>query len=181
MDPTQIAVEGTGDEAPYNAPASVFDSASHCLHGVLHGNGYGHLVRSPAQLSSADAGQGRAGAGHGGRRALLPMHRTPPRPRAPLRTAAASGRELRALAAGQRGQELTPRAAAARVCCTRGPQLRVNGRDGACGPLNGKQLVGLWDALCGLLCAQEVSVEDVSNKSGMLLRLLHVAAHRKTW
>ncbi len=35
------AEDGT---TPWNAPATVFDSAHHCLHGVLHGNGYGHIV-----------------------------------------------------------------------------------------------------------------------------------------
>ena len=83
-------------------------------------------------------------------------------------------------------------AAAARITCTeravcaRLPgcacaQLRINGRESACGPLSGGQLVSLWDALCGLLAAQRVSVEDVSNKGGMLLRLLHTAAHGSTW
>lgn len=45
----------------------------------------------------------------------------------------------------------------------------------------GKQLLSLWDALCQLLRARQVSVEDVSNKSGMLLRVLHTAAYGTTW
>lgn len=57
----------------------------------------------------------------------------------------------------------------------------MNGRDGGCDVLSGRQLMTLWDGLCGLLSAREVSVEDVSNKSGMLLRLLYTAAHGKTW
>ena len=39
-----LSVEAHGEEAAYNAPASLFESTAHCLHGVLHLNGYGHLV-----------------------------------------------------------------------------------------------------------------------------------------
>jgi hypothetical protein len=45
----------------------------------------------------------------------------------------------------------------------------------------GKQLLSVWDSLCQLLRARQVSVEDVSNKSGMLLRVLHTAAYGTTW
>ena len=31
--------------SPFIAPISIFDSTSHVLHGVLHANGFGHLVR----------------------------------------------------------------------------------------------------------------------------------------
>lgn len=31
--------------ASYTAPTSVFDSQTHLLHGVLHANGFGHLLR----------------------------------------------------------------------------------------------------------------------------------------
>ena len=31
--------------SPYTAPASVLDAQSHLLHGVLHANGFGHLLR----------------------------------------------------------------------------------------------------------------------------------------
>ena len=31
--------------SPFVAPISIFDSTSHVLHGVLHANGFGHLVR----------------------------------------------------------------------------------------------------------------------------------------
>jgi hypothetical protein len=47
--------------------------------------------------------------------------------------------------------------------------------------LAGKQLLTVWDKLCVLLRARAVSVEDVSNKSGMLLRVLHTAAFGTTW
>ncbi len=51
VDPSKAAVDNLSVEAyaggkdAYNAPASVFDSTTHCLHGVIHTNGYGHLVR----------------------------------------------------------------------------------------------------------------------------------------
>jgi hypothetical protein len=31
--------------ASYTAPASMLDSQSHLLHGILHANGFGHLLR----------------------------------------------------------------------------------------------------------------------------------------
>jgi hypothetical protein len=38
--------EGAEDDyGPYNAAASVFESQDHLLHGVLHANGFGHLLR----------------------------------------------------------------------------------------------------------------------------------------
>jgi hypothetical protein len=60
-------------------------------------------------------------------------------------------------------------------------QLRINGRDSGFSRFSGNQMVSLWDALCQLLAAQQVSVEDVSNKNGMLLRMLYAAAHETTW
>ncbi|GAX78615.1 hypothetical protein CEUSTIGMA_g6054.t1 [Chlamydomonas eustigma] len=47
--------------------------------------------------------------------------------------------------------------------------------------VSGQQLMTIWDSLCKLLAAREVSVEDVSNKSGMLLRMLHTVAYGSTW
>lgn len=100
-----VAVEKSTDEPddPFGAPASVFESKDHYMHGTLHANGFGHLDRMNA-------------------------------------------RELP------------------------GPER-----------LTGQQLMALWDALCTLLAAREVSVEDVSNKSGMLLRTLHTVAYGTTW
>ncbi len=104
VDNVNLLTIETGDnlDQDFNAPASVFDSKAHYLHGVVHANGYGHL-------------------------------------------------------------------------------LRMNGRDGGNERLNGRQLMSIWDAICRLLGAREVSVEDVSNKSGMLLRVLHASAFRLTW
>lgn len=49
------------------------------------------------------------------------------------------------------------------------------------GAAAGKQLLSVWDRLCATLRAREVSVEDVSTKCGMLLRVLHTAATGRTW
>ena len=38
-------VDDCGSDTPYMAPVSVFDSHGHLLHGVLHMNGFGHLLR----------------------------------------------------------------------------------------------------------------------------------------
>ena len=35
----------TGAGSPFVAPVSIFDSTVHLLHGVLHANGFGHLLR----------------------------------------------------------------------------------------------------------------------------------------
>ena len=56
----------------------------------------------------------------------------------------------------------------------------MNGREGG-SSLTGQQLMSLWDTLCQHLNAREVSVEDVSNKSGMLLRIMHATAFGRTW
>lgn len=60
---------------------------------------------------------------------------------------------------------------------------RMNARENCapCDRLSGQQLMTLWDSLCCLLAAREVSVEDVSNKGCMLLRLLHAVAFGCTW
>ena len=47
--------------------------------------------------------------------------------------------------------------------------------------LQGGQLMEIWDSLCLLLKVRDVSVEDVSNKQGMLLRMLHAVADGDTW
>lgn len=86
----------------YNAPPTVFDSSRHRLHGVVHANGFGHL-------------------------------------------------------------------------------LRVNGREGGSRSHTGWQLTALWDALCSGLRVRVVTVEDVSMRGGMELRVLHTVAHGHTW
>lgn len=64
--------------------------------------------------------------------------------------------------------------------------MRINAREGSAEAggkdrLSGQQIMGIWDALCTLLATREVTVEDVSNKGSMLLRVLHVAAYGTTW
>lgn len=88
--------------SPYNAPSTIFDSSRHCLHGVIHTNGFGHL-------------------------------------------------------------------------------LRVNGHEGGGRKYSGTQMVDLWDTLCQGLGAKKITVEDVSSKNGMELRVLYSIACGYTW
>ena len=62
-----------------------------------------------------------------------------------------------------------------------GHLVRVNGVEGGALGVTGAQLMGTWDALARSLRARVVSVEDVSNKGGMELRVLIPAARRATW
>lgn len=59
--------------------------------------------------------------------------------------------------------------------------LRVNGWAGGSDRLTGKDSTRIWDRLCTALNVQVVSNEDVSNKHGMLLRLLYPVATGHTW
>jgi len=62
-----------------------------------------------------------------------------------------------------------------------GHLLRINGREGGSKSATGLELVRLWDAICEGLLVKYISTEDVSNKSGMELRVLHTAATKMTW
>jgi hypothetical protein len=62
-----------------------------------------------------------------------------------------------------------------------GHLCRVNGREGGSSTLSGKQLMDAWDALCTTLRARTISVEDVSNKLTLELRVLHPLAYGHTW
>ena len=62
-----------------------------------------------------------------------------------------------------------------------GHLVRVNGVEGGALGVTGAQLMGTWDSLARSLRARVVSVEDVSNKGGMELRVLIPAARRATW
>ena len=62
-----------------------------------------------------------------------------------------------------------------------GHLLRLNGREGGSPGWTGGQLVGVWDALARALRARAVSVEDVSSRGGVALRVLHAVAHGETW
>jgi hypothetical protein len=62
-----------------------------------------------------------------------------------------------------------------------GHLCRVNGREGGASTLTGTHLMHAWDCLCSVLRARHVSVEDVSNKLTLELRVLHAIAYGKTW
>eukprot|EP00899_Mesostigma_viride_P010085 jgi/Mesvir1/19078/Mv12833-RA.1 len=62
-----------------------------------------------------------------------------------------------------------------------GHLLRINGREGGSAVLTGGHLMDLWDRICTMLCARMVSVEDVSKKRQMELRLLHSVAYGMPW
>lgn len=117
--------EDGGGASPYIAPASVFDSPRHLLHGVLHQNGFGHLLRvngregGSAALSGAralPAGDPKRGA-HG-RLNLRPSMRARPwqgagPPAGPPAVAATRMRARRAAVDGHLGPAV-PAAARAR-------------------------------------------------------------------
>lgn len=58
---------------------------------------------------------------------------------------------------------------------------RVNGREGGSSKYTGTELMHVWDDLCTVLRARTVSVEDVSNKLTMELRILLPIAYGQTW
>lgn len=62
-----------------------------------------------------------------------------------------------------------------------GHLLRLNGREGGSNALDGKTVMSFWDKLCNDLHAREVTVQDVSRKHGIDLRILHSVMHAKTW
>lgn len=46
-------------DAPYTVPVSITDSCRHLLHGVLHANGFGHLLRINGLEGGSDALTGK--------------------------------------------------------------------------------------------------------------------------
>ncbi|XP_022766322.1 PHD finger protein MALE MEIOCYTE DEATH 1 [Durio zibethinus] len=62
-----------------------------------------------------------------------------------------------------------------------GHLLCVNGIEGGSKYLCGREIMDLWDRICEILRARKISVEDVSKKHGMDLRLLHGVAYGHTW
>lgn len=101
--PTKVVSETAEHHASiYNADPSIYDSTKHRLHGVIHANGFGHL-------------------------------------------------------------------------------LRINGMYGGSQSATGLQILGLWDMLCDALGARDITVEDVSSKSGMELRIAYLLAYGQTW
>ncbi|XVF37059.1 hypothetical protein REPUB_Repub19eG0113200 [Reevesia pubescens] len=62
-----------------------------------------------------------------------------------------------------------------------GHLLCINGIEGSSKYLSGREIMDLWDRICEILKARKISVEDVSKKHGMDLRLLHGVAYGHTW
>ena len=62
-----------------------------------------------------------------------------------------------------------------------GHLCRINGPEGGSTTLSGTQLMAVWDGLCTVLRARCVSVEDVSNKLTLELRIIHPLAYGRTW
>jgi len=101
--PTKVLNETAEHQSyVYNADPTIYDSTRHRLHGVIHANGFGHL-------------------------------------------------------------------------------LRINGMYGGSSSATGLQILALWDTLCSKLNARKITVEDVSSKSGMELRIAYVLAYGQTW
>ncbi|CAI5969881.1 unnamed protein product [Closterium sp. NIES-65] len=62
-----------------------------------------------------------------------------------------------------------------------GHLLRINGRERGSRLVTGRQLMGLWDRICTMLNAREVTCMDMSKKLGLDLRLLHGLAYGHSW
>ncbi|XP_065850081.1 PHD finger protein MALE MEIOCYTE DEATH 1 [Euphorbia lathyris] len=62
-----------------------------------------------------------------------------------------------------------------------GHLLCINGIEGGSKILCGRELVDLWDRFCSFLGARKISVEDVSKKRSMDLRLLYGVAYGHPW
>ncbi|KAL8096782.1 hypothetical protein AgCh_037660 [Apium graveolens] len=63
-----------------------------------------------------------------------------------------------------------------------GHLLSINGMEGGSKFLYGKEIMDLWDRICTNLHTRKITVEDVSVKRGMNLRLLHgIAAYGRPW
>lgn len=62
-----------------------------------------------------------------------------------------------------------------------GHLCRVNGREGGSSKYTGTELMHVWDDLCTVLRARIISVEDVSNKLTMELRILLPISYGQTW
>ncbi|XP_050375159.1 PHD finger protein MALE MEIOCYTE DEATH 1-like [Argentina anserina] len=59
--------------------------------------------------------------------------------------------------------------------------LCINGLEGGSEHLCGRELMDLWDRICTNLQTRKISVEDVSKKRSMKLRLLHGVAYGNPW
>ncbi|GAB4831620.1 hypothetical protein Ancab_005632 [Ancistrocladus abbreviatus] len=62
-----------------------------------------------------------------------------------------------------------------------GHLLCINGIEGGSKYLCGREIMNLWDRVCTSLRTRKISVEDVSKKRSMDLRLLHGVAYGHPW
>ncbi|MED6155020.1 hypothetical protein PIB30_001702 [Stylosanthes scabra] len=66
-------------------------------------------------------------------------------------------------------------------CNGYGHLVCINGIEGGSKVLSGREIMDLWDRICTNLGARKISVEDVSRKRSMDLRLLHGVAYGHSW
>ncbi|CAH2045835.1 unnamed protein product [Thlaspi arvense] len=62
-----------------------------------------------------------------------------------------------------------------------GHLISINGGDGSDNNLSGGQIMNLWDRLCSTLHTRKISLDDISRKGSMDLRLLHGVAYGRPW
>ncbi|XP_050227365.1 PHD finger protein MALE MEIOCYTE DEATH 1 [Mercurialis annua] len=62
-----------------------------------------------------------------------------------------------------------------------GHLLCINGIEGGSKSVSGREIMDLWDRFCENLRARKISVEDVSKKRSMELRLLYGVAYGHSW
>ncbi|OWM84971.1 hypothetical protein CDL15_Pgr027758 [Punica granatum] len=62
-----------------------------------------------------------------------------------------------------------------------GHLICINGIEGGSKYLCGREIMDLWDRICSILCARKITVEDVSKKRCMDLRLLYGVAYGHSW
>ncbi|RZC68623.1 hypothetical protein C5167_031792 [Papaver somniferum] len=62
-----------------------------------------------------------------------------------------------------------------------GHLLSINGFEGGSKFLSGQEIMDFWDRICTALKVRKISVEDVSKKGSMDLRLLYGVADGRTW
>lgn len=200
-----------GGGSQFSAPPSIYDSRAHLLHGVLHQNGFGHLLRVNGEHDRLHvAPVGRAACCNTASTCCLWLRRAADclYPVLHKISSAAPWRNLPDLAAALVGG--FTQAMDLSLCCTlqmtpchhlrrhlfltRGarPGSGVHmgggaehvgdsaqhldqhrqqalsspaaGLEGGSTRVAGRQLMDLWDTLCTVLAARQVSVEDVSNK-----------------
>ncbi|GFQ03262.1 phd finger protein male meiocyte death 1 [Phtheirospermum japonicum] len=62
-----------------------------------------------------------------------------------------------------------------------GHLIGINGIEGGSKFICGREMMDLWDRICTALHARQISVEDLSSKRKMDLRLLHGVAYGHSW